>query len=367
MNHPAEQAGTTNNGEFPMNVDLGARLRRISAGLAVAAVSTTAQAADLELQAIGYTSNLYLSQVEADFFSGPFKEAAGDTVEITVVPHDLAGLKGTEVLALLQDGTLQIAVANLSYMAGDDPRFEALDLSGVTLTSADARTAYDAYRPVLTRIMEEKFNTHLLGVAPLPSQVFWCRDELTGLADLEGRKIRVFNATLSDFVAGVGGTTVTMPFVEVIPALQQGVADCAVTGTSSGNSAKWTEVTDYLFPMNVGWSMVFWAANKDLWDSMTPEQQTLLTEQYDALAEEAWQVQIAQDNDAVGCSTGGECELGVPAEMTLVEVSDEDKALRETIVAENVLPAWAARCGADCVTEWNETVGAALGIEAPLP
>ena len=31
MNHPAEQAGTTNNGEFPMNVDLGARLRRISA------------------------------------------------------------------------------------------------------------------------------------------------------------------------------------------------------------------------------------------------------------------------------------------------------------------------------------------------
>lgn len=346
-----------------------ARLARLvsTAALLAACVVPSASAAETEIKAIGYTSNLYLWAMEEAFYGGPFKEAAGDLVSIEAVPHDIAGLKGPEVLALLQDGTLQLAVQNLSYMAGEDPRFEALDLAGVTLTNADARKATDAYKPVLARVMEERFNTHLLGIAPLPSQVFWCRDEITGLADLSGKKIRVFNATLSDFVAGIGGTTVTMPFVEVIPALQRGVADCAVTGTSSGNTARWFEVTESIYPMNVGWSMVFWAANKDTWDSFSPEVQEVLTAQYATLEADAWEAQIEQDTDALSCSTGGECKMGVAADITLVPVSDADTIKRNELVQSAVLPSWAARCGADCVTEWNATVGAALGIEAPQP
>ena len=138
-------------------------------GLAVSA----AQAEDVQIRALGYTSNLYLWKMEEAFYKGPFKEAAGDLVSIEAVPHDIAGIKGPEVLSMLQDGTLQLAVQNISYMAGEDPRFEALDLSGVTLTNADAKKATDAYRPVLAKVLEEKFNTHLLGLAPLPSQVFW--------------------------------------------------------------------------------------------------------------------------------------------------------------------------------------------------
>ncbi|MGQ0535176.1 MAG: ATP phosphoribosyltransferase, partial [Methanobacteriota archaeon] len=39
-----------------------------------------------------------------------------------------------------------------------------------------------------------------------------------------------FNKTLTDFVEGIGGTTVTIPFADVVPAMQRGVADCGVTG-----------------------------------------------------------------------------------------------------------------------------------------
>ncbi|WP_236637994.1 TRAP transporter substrate-binding protein [Mangrovicoccus ximenensis] len=349
-----------------------AGLRRILAATALGSTllggaATAALSAETEIRALGYTSNLYLWNMEEAFYGTAFPEAAGDLVSIEAVPHDLAGLKGPEVLSMLQDGTLQLAVQNMSYMAGEDPRFEALDLAGVTLTNADAKKATEAYKPVLARVMEEKFNTHLLGIAPLPSQVFWCREEISGLNDLDGKKVRVFNSTLSDFVTGAGGTTVTIPFVEVIPALQRGVADCAVTGTSSGNTARWFEVTDYLYPMNVGWSMVFWAANKDLWDSLSEEQQALLAEQYGKLEAEAWAVQEEQDTDAVSCSTGGACELGVSADMTLVPVSDADMDKHAAIISDYVLPNWAERCGAECTAEWNETVGAVLGIEAPLP
>lgn len=344
----------------------GVTRTRLAACAALCAFALPA-GAETQIRAIGYTSNLYLWGMENEFYNGPFAEAGAGLVSLEAVPHDLAGLRGPELLSMLQDGTLQVSVQNLSYMAGEDPRFEALDLAGVTLTNADARLATDAYRPVIARILEERFNTHLLGIAPLPSQVFWCRDVISGLDDLSGKRIRVFNATLSDFVGGLGATTVTMPFVEVIPALQRGVADCAVTGTSSGNTARWFEVTQSVFPMNVGWSMVFWAANKDAWDAFSPEVQAFLTEQYGILEASAWEAQIEQDEDALSCSSGGECRLGVPAQITVVPVSDADAARSAELVLSHVLPNWAARCGAECVAEWNETVGAAIGIEAPLP
>ncbi len=330
--------------------------------LSAALAPLPAPAAETTLKALGYTSNLYLWPMEEKFYA-ELPAATGDLVAIEAVPHDLASLKGPEVLSMLQDGTLQIAAQNISYMAGEDPRFEALDLAGVTLTAEEARKATEAYKPVLSSVMEEKFNTHLLGLAPMPSQIFWCREAIGGLNDLAGKKIRVFNSTLSDFVEGAGGTTVTIPFVEVIPAMQRGVADCAVTGTASGNSANWFEVTDYLYPMNVGWSMVFWAANKATWDGLSPEAQAALTEQYGKLEDMAWAEQVKRDADAISCSTGGACEFGKPAKMTLVPVSEADMEKHASIIKDFVLPNWSKRCGEACTAEWYATVGAAIGLE----
>ena len=52
--------------------------------------------------------------------------------------------------------------------------------------------------------------------------------------------------------------------------------------------------------------------------------------------------------------------------MTLVEIDDDDRALTKDIITEHVLKGWAERCGADCVMEWNETVGKVLDIQAPV-
>ena len=40
---------------------------------------------------------------------------------------------------------------------------------------------------------------------PFPSQTLWCNGEVNGIADLDGKKIRVYSTTLGDFVEGVGG------------------------------------------------------------------------------------------------------------------------------------------------------------------
>ena len=48
--------------------------------------------------------------------------------------------------------------------------------------------------------------------------------------------------------------------------------------------------------------------------------------------------------------------------MTLVELSDEDKAQALAVLEETILPDWAERAGGEWATRWNETVGEALNV-----
>lgn len=52
--------------------------------------------------------------------------------------------------------------------------------------------------------------------------------------------------------------------------------------------------------------------------------------------------------------------------MTLVELSDADKARREEVVQNVVLVKWAKRCGKECAAKWNDTVGKVVGLTIPL-
>jgi hypothetical protein len=62
------------------------------------------------------------------------------------------------------------------------------------------------------------------------------------------------------------------------------------------------------------------------------------------------------------CNTGKACSEGTPAAMKLVPVTPEDEALRKDALTKVILPAFAGRCGPDCVTTWNGTIGEYLKI-----
>jgi hypothetical protein len=52
--------------------------------------------------------------------------------------------------------------------------------------------------------------------------------------------------------------------------------------------------------------------------------------------------------------------------MTIVPVQPAEEETRRRLVEGTVLANWARRCGAECVREWNETVGKAVGLTAPV-
>lgn len=347
--------------------------RHLLSGLAVAAAFVSvATAQDLpksQFKVIGLNSPTPVSiHDELPFWRKTIPEASKGAITVDVTPLDQMGIDDKTMLRLLKLGVMDFAAMDISKMAGDDPRFEACDLAGLTLTPAKAREACNSYRAVIDRQMQKNWNAKLLAFGGNTPQVFWCRDVLAGLEGLKGKKIRVFNNTMRDFLSGVGGTAVSMAFAEVVPALNNGVVDCGVTGSLSGNTAGWAEVTKSIYPMSLGWSINVLAVNLDTWKRLDPKIQAFLTEQFKAYEDKMWKTIETTTGEADNCNTGKQpCTMGKLAKTTIVPVKPEEMDTHKKLVEGAVLAGWAKRCGAACAKEWNETVGKTLGLKAPTP
>ena len=343
------------------------KLKKITTALAGLALSASAVLADgpVVLTAVGTWSSLTNFQKhEEPFFNTRLNAASGGDIVGKIQSQSGLGLKGFEIMRLVKNGVFDFAFGLPGYVAAENAIFEGADLSSLTQDIDTQRKVSDAYFPTLEKAFEEIYNAKLLMLYPFPSQTLWCNGEVNGIADLDGKKIRVYSTTLGDFVEGVGGTSVTVSFGEVIPALEKGVVDCAITGTMSAYTAKWNQVATHAYTLRVGWGLAFGAMNMDKWNSLSADQQALIQSETAALTDAMWTETATEDDIAISCITGGDCSVGEGGSMTLVEPSAADLALRDTIATDVVLARWAKRCGAECAENWNETVGPILGLSA---
>ena len=342
-------------------------MKIVTTAIAAFALSASAALADdpVVLNAVGTWSSLTNFQKhEEPFFNTRLREASDGNIVGKIQSQSGLGLKGFEIMRLVKNGVFDFAFGLPGYVAAENAIFEGADLSTLTQDIDTQRKVSDAYYPTLEKSFADIYNAKLLMLYPFPSQTLWCNGEVNGIEDLKGKKIRVYSTTLGDFVEGVGGTSVTVSFSEVIPALEKGVVDCAITGTMSAYTAKWNQVATHAYTLRVGWGLAFGAMNMDKWNSLSEGQQTLLQSEIATLTDAMWAETATEDDVAISCITGGECAIGEAGSMTLVEPSESDLKARDTIATEVVLARWAERCGADCAANWNETVGPILGLTA---
>mgnify|MGYP001150325594 CR=1 len=330
--------------------------------------ATTALAAPAfaeDLAVVGSWSSLPLHKsYEAPFWSTTLPAAGDFNVELTT--HNQMSLGLGDIYPLLGQGVYDVAMTVADYAVSDAPELEGLDVPLIALSADEARAMVDAARPMVSEIYRDRFNSHVLAIAPYPPQVVFCNAEISSLADLTGLKVRASGRMTAKLLEALGAEGVNVSFSEVPGALQKGVVDCAVTGAGSGYSAGWWEVSSHLLPIPLGgWDPVVTAINLDKWNGMSAENQALLTDQIKTGFEDlAWaSAQDALVND-IACLTGnGECPSGDARSMTLVEVSDEDFARARDILTSEVLPEWAERAGGDWATRWNDSVGSVVGVE----
>lgn len=332
-------------------------------------VATQAHAQALpktQLKVIGSISSLPpYRDFEQPFWTKQITEKSGGAITAEVKGFNEMGLKGPEVLRLMSQGVVEIGATVLAYLASDDPATEAVDIAGLATDVETARRVTEAGKPIYEKLFKEKFGVKLLGIGTYPAQVIYCNGELKGLADMKGKKVRVGGRSQSELMEALGAVPVTMAFGEVVPGLQNKVVDCAITGTLSGNLAKWHEVTTHLYSLPVSWGQIGYAANQQSWDKLAPGVRTLLETEIKRLEKEVWDVAAFHTKEGFFCNTGVDpCTVGQKGKMRLVSATDADRALLKKVVAETMLPKWAARSAPEYVTQFNETIGKAIGVVA---
>lgn len=319
----------------------------------------------MELRIVGSWNSLTLFRnFEQPFWTEVVPQELGLKTSVTSLGQ--VNLRGAAVLRQMDMGVFDVVHTVIDYVVEDSTPLAGLDLPALALDLDLARKVVDAYIPVLDEYLARDFNIKLLSVAPYPAQILFSRDRISDLSDLRGKKIRASGWTTAEFIDAVGATGVTLNFSEVPQAMQRGVVDGAVTGSLSGYSAGWGEVSRFVYPLPIGgWDYVIGTMSLKTWEKLTPEQQTRLQQLIkEHLEDPAWEVTARETIEGIECLGDGPCPHGKPGNLEIIALSDADKTLSQQVLVDHVLPAWAKKVPPQVVQQWNTTIGEVVGLKA---
>jgi TRAP-type C4-dicarboxylate transport system substrate-binding protein len=268
---------------------------------------------------------------------------------------------------VLKSGLFDIVTLRLAQVSRDEPFFLGPDIVGLSTDYDIARKVVDAYRESFDKRLQERYNGKLLGIYAFGPQVVFCKVPITGLADLKGKKVRVYDASLAKFIEKIGGIPVTIAFGETQQALERGVTDCAITGPSSANSAGWPEVTTHFMPIGFQIALNAYAMNLDKWNKLPADQKARLTESFRKFEGEVWAYSRELFEDASRCNVGKEpCKTVKKYNMKEVAVKPADLKLIHDALNTVSLPTWSEVCDKSydkCSATWKQVVGPVVGIK----
>ncbi len=332
------------------------------------AASSFAMAAEKTLNVLGQplATGLIQKNKEQPFFEN-FAKNTGLDIAANYKPIDVTGLKSEETLRVLKNGLFDIVSIRTAQAARDEVFLLGQDLVGLNPDYKKARQVYEAYKPHFAERIKEKFDAKLLGLWPFGPQVLFCKPEISSLGDIKGKKVRVYDQSLAKFVESLGATPVPIGFSEVQQALARGVADCAITGASSANSAGWPEVTEYFMPIGFQIGFNGYAMNMKSWNKLSAEDQGKLQAAFDTLVADIWTYSEEIFDDALRCNVGKEpCTTVTKYNMKDVPVTEADLALVADAVEKISFPAWSKTCEKSypgCTDKWKEVLGPITGIK----
>ena len=323
-------------------------------------------AAPLRLRIVGglATINQFTRQ-EEPFWTRTLPALTGGKVQAEIVPFDRAGIRGQDMVRLLQQGVVPFGTALLSLSLTQDAIVAAPDLAGLNPDMATLRRTIAAYRPLLTTQLRERHGLELLAVYAYPAQVVFCKQAFTSLGDLAKRRVRVSSVTQADLIEALGGTAVFVPFADMLSQMRAGTLDCAITGTMSGNTVGLHEVTSHLHPLAINWGVSLFLANRTAWAALPPELRQLLNQQLPVLEQAIWADADRETGEGIACNTGAApCLSGHKGKMTVVKTTPADAQRLRDLLSSTVLPRWVARCGPRCAEAWNDTLAPIVGVRA---
>ena len=277
-------------------------------------------------------------------------------IKLDVVSLPELGLTGFELVRATRAGLVDVADILPTYVSGDLPVLEGVDLPGLYKDLDTAVKAHVAWMDVV-RKHEDKLGGIVVGAYLWPHQVIFSKKPVKGPDDLKGLKVRVFGTAQTEFARALGMEPVSIAFAEVYTALERGTIDAALTGTYSGYSLKWYEVSKYLVEVNHGPVLGLLLVSKRSWDKLKPDQQAALREAGKTWTEKGWEIGRRTTTEGIDESK----KKG----MEYLPVTPAMAALVKKVANDVVVPGWAKRAGPDATAAFNQYLAPHTGFSIP--
>jgi tripartite ATP-independent transporter DctP family solute receptor len=185
----------------------------------------------------------------------------------------------TDMMQQLNTGSLQMAVITNAQLSNSSPAFGAWLMPFLVDTHDQAYKLWSSDESMKLFDTLKNENVVGLGYASSGFRYILGTKPVATIKDLEGYKLRTTpSPTILDYWKGLKASPTPMPLTEVYTSLQTGVIKGVDIDSESVASEKLTEIAKNL---NADKHM-YWAGgiliNKDLWNSLSPEDQKLIKE-----------------------------------------------------------------------------------------
>lgn len=189
-----------------------------------------------------------------------FAEAATKRgVPVTGAPGAPDGYRSAAAFTALSQGRFAAVDAFSGALAAVDPIFLLSSLPFLTASYTDAARLRDLARPHYAAAAEKQGAT-LLWTTPWPPSGLWTRRPVTTPADLQGLRVRTYDATGTAVLRAAGANAEVLSFAEVNTRLEAGTLDAVLSSGDGGAGRRlwrWLPnftVIDYAWPISLAFA-----------------------------------------------------------------------------------------------------------------
>lgn len=219
-------------------------------------------------------------QAAALAFKAYVEQNTGGTVKVEVFPASQLGDAGP-VLEQLKLGSVQLAVVHDGPISSIYPPLGVYNLPYAFNNQGEAWTVFDSdFTKEIGEDMRQKTGIRLMALADNGIRHFTnSKREIHSPEDMVGLKIRIQPSPLYEkLVEGTGASPSGIGWTELPSALQQGVVDGQENGVTNILAASLHQMQKYITLDGHVYSYHAYLMNDEFFNSLTPEQQRVVTE-----------------------------------------------------------------------------------------
>ncbi|MDQ2778764.1 MAG: TRAP transporter substrate-binding protein DctP [Pseudomonadota bacterium] len=188
--------------------------------------------------------------------------------------------KAAENLQLIRSGGVELVNMSASYFGAELLLFTAPN--SIPMAMAEVPQASQLMRRLMTEVPAldaeaERNGVKALYFHNLNPYLLVCRDPVSGLKDMRGKKIRTWGSDMPKMVQAAGGVPVTLGLTELYEGLSRGTVDCIPFSVDLMVNYKIYEVAKHVYDVTLwlGPTSGVWI-NRATWNGLPATQQKVL-------------------------------------------------------------------------------------------